>query len=445
MTKQSSIARNSALNLIGFVIPLLVGLAAVPIITRELGVARFGLLSLAFAVLEYSSLFDLGLGAATTRQVSASLATRDTNVAPLIAGSILSQAILGAIGALILVFAAPLIADHVFVVPRDLRHEAIAVFRILALMIPPTIVLLSLRGILEATQRFDLSNGIRVPGSVATFLIPAVAASAGKSLPAIVFYLLIARILICLSMALAVSRVLPNSSWKPHLEWQALKPLFVFGGWISVSNIVSPLLVYLDRFLLGALVGVAAVGYYTAPFDGVMRLLIIPASLMGAVYPTVSAMAALNDHERVGRVFSQALRKTALILAIPVVVILLFGPFLLRIWLGTEFAQEGRTVVRILALGVYVNALAHVPSGFLTALGRPDSIARFHVAELILHLPLAWFLILHFGIVGAAIAWTIRVSVDACLLFWASDSVIRDFSDRDLDSRLTSTPAAMES
>ena len=125
--------------------------------------------------------------------------------------------------------------------------------------------------------------------------------------------------------------------------------------------------------------------------------------------------------------------------------ILLFGPFLLRIWLGTEFAQEGRTVVRILALGVYVNALAHVPSGFLTALGRPDSIARFHVAELILHLPLAWFLILHFGIVGAAIAWTIRVSVDACLLFWASDSVIRDFSDRDLDSRLTSTPAAMES
>lgn len=444
MRNRSSIARNSALNLVGFVIPLLVGLAAVPIITRELGVARFGLLSLAFAVLEYSSLFDLGLGAATTRQVSASLAKRDPDVAPLIAGSILSQAILGAFGAIILIVAAPLIADHMFVIPPELRHEAIAVFRILALMIPPTVVLLSLRGILEATQRFDLSNAIRVPGSVATFLIPAIAASAGKSLPEIVFFLLLARLVICLSMAFAVSRVLPSSSWRPHLEWDALRPLFVFGGWISVSNIVSPLLVYLDRFLLGALVGVSAVGYYTAPFDGVMRLLIIPASLMGAVYPTVSAMAALNDHERVGRVFSQALRKTALILAIPVLILLFAGPWLLKLWLGPEFAEQGRTVVRILALGVYVNALAHVPSGFLTALGRPDTIAKFHVGELVIHLPLAWLLITHFGIVGAAVAWTIRVTIDACLLFWATGGVVRHFSVRDLDSRLAPSASVAE-
>jgi len=443
MIRRGSIARNSALNLVGFTIPILVGLVTVPIITHALGVARFGLLSLAFAVLEYSSLFDLGLGAATTRQVSASLARRDPDVAPLIAGSILSQALLGAVGSVVLVVVAPLIADHIFVIPPDLRNEAIAVFRILALMIPPTIVLLSLRGILEAAQRFDLSNGLRVPGSIATFLIPAVAATAGKSLPTIVFYLLLARITICIAMAIAVARVLPSSSWRPKLEWAALRPLFVFGGWISVSNIVSPLLVYLDRFLLGALVGVSAVGYYTAPFDGVMRLLIIPASLMGAVYPTVSAMAALNDHERVARVFSQAVRKTALLLAIPVIVLLVAGPFLLKLWLGPEFADQGRIAVRVLALGVFVNAIAHVPSGFLTALGRPDTIAKFHVAELVIHLPIAWLLIVHFGIVGAAIAWTIRVTIDAGLLFYASGGVVRHFTRRDLDTRLA-TPATAD-
>jgi O-antigen/teichoic acid export membrane protein len=438
MNQRSSIARNSALNLVGYVIPLLVGLATVPIITRELGAARFGLLSLAFAVLEYSSLFDLGLGAATTRQVSASLARRDPDIAPLIAGSVLSQALLGAVGSLVLILTAPLIADYVFEIPPDLRNEAIAVFRILAVMIPPTIILLSLRGILEATQRFDLSNGLRIPGSVATFLVPAVAASAGESLPRIVLYLLIVRILVCLSMGFAVSRVLPSSSWRPKLDWHALRPLFVFGGWISVSNIVSPLLVYLDRFLLGALVGVAAVGYYTAPFDGVMRLLIIPASLMGAVYPTVSALAAINDHDRVSRVFKHALRKTALLVAGPSLLLAIAGPWLLEIWLGREFAEQGRVVVRILALGVFVNAVAHVPSGFLTALGRPNTIAKFHVAELALHLPLAWVLIVNWGIVGAALAWTIRVTIDACLLFWATGGVVRDFSVRDIDARLSS-------
>jgi O-antigen/teichoic acid export membrane protein len=239
-------------------------------------------------------------------------------------------------------------------------------------------------------------------------------------------------------MGFAVSRVLPSSSWRPKLDWHALRPLFVFGGWISVSNIVSPLLVYLDRFLLGALVGVAAVGYYTAPFDGVMRLLIIPASLMGAVYPTVSALAAINDHDRVSRVFKHALRKTALLVAGPSLLLAIAGPWLLEIWLGREFAEQGRVVVRILALGVFVNAVAHVPSGFLTALGRPNTIAKFHVAELALHLPLAWVLIVNWGIVGAALAWTIRVTIDACLLFWATGGVVRDFSVRDIDARLSS-------
>jgi O-antigen/teichoic acid export membrane protein len=64
--------------------------------------------------------------------------------------------------------------------------------------------------------------------------------------------------------------------------------------------------------------------------------------------------------------------------------------------------------------------------------------------ELIIHLPLAWLLIVHFGIVGAAVAWTIRVSIDACLLFWATGGVVRDFSVRDLDSRLAPSAAVSE-
>jgi O-antigen/teichoic acid export membrane protein len=424
MRRSGSIARNSAMNLGGFTIPLIVGLVAVPVITRELGAARFGLLSLAFAILEYSSLFDMGLGAATTREVSASLARKDDRLSQLIVGSVASQAALGTVGSLVLLLAAPLLVDHVFVIPSGLRSEAVAVFRVLALMIPPTIVLLSLRGILEAAQRFDLSNAIRIPSSVATFLIPAVAASAGFNLPEIVMMLLITRIVICAVMASAVARVLSGLSWQFHLDWSTMRPLFVFGGWMSVSNVVGPMLVYLDRFMLGALIGVAAVGYYTAPFDGIMRLLIIPTSLMGAVYPAVSAMAAVGNHDQVHRVYSLALRKTALLLIVPALVLGIAGPWLLRLWLGSAFASEGSVAIRILAFGVFVNAIARVPSGFLNALGRPDMIAKLHVAELLFHVPLAWFLISRFGVAGAALAWSIRVTIDAGLLSFASSRVM---------------------
>lgn len=427
MKRRGSIARNSVLNLVGYIVPMAVGLLTVPIITSELGPARFGLLSLALAILEYSNLFDLGLGAATTRQVSASIATKDSNVSEVIGSSIASQVMLGLLGSLVLILVSPLLVHRVFVIPPELEAEALRVFRVLAMMIPPTVVLVSLRGILEAAQRFDLSNGIRIPSSVATFLIPAIGAARGFSLPTIVLMLLLTRIMIVLVMAFAVSKAVPGHQWRLKMDWVTMRPLFVFGGWMSISNIVSPMLIYLDRFMLGGLVGVAAVGYYTAPFDGVMRMLIIPASLMGAVYPSISALAATGNHEAIHRVYAEAVKKTVLLLVVPVLTLAIFGPWLLRLWLGEAFAEQGQTAVRILAFGVLLNAVAHVPSGFITALGRPDIKAKLHVIELMIHVPVAYFLISRFGIVGAALAWTARVGLDAILLFIASKRVLRTF------------------
>ena len=335
--------------------------------------------------------------------------------------------LLGLLGSLVVVGIAPLLVHSVFVIPPDLEPEALRVFRVLAMMIPPTVVLVSLRGILEAAQRFDLSNAIRIPGSIATFLIPAIAASRGFSLPAIVLMLLLTRIFICIVMGVAVGLAVPGHRWTLRMDWVTMRPLFVFGGWMSVSNIVSPMLIYLDRFMLGGIIGVTAVGYYTAPFDGVMRLLIIPASLMGAVYPSISALAATGNHDAIHRVYAEALRKTVGLLLVPTLILAIMGPWLLRLWLGPAFASQGQTAIRILAFGVLLNAAAHVPSGFITALGRPDIKAKLHLGELIVHVPIAWFLIAHYGLAGAALAWTTRVGLDAGLLFLASKRVLRNF------------------
>jgi O-antigen/teichoic acid export membrane protein len=203
-----------------------------------------------------------------------------------------------------------------------------------------------------------------------------------------------------------------------------LRPLLAFGGWMSVSNVVSPLLVYLDRFMLGAFVGLSAVGYYTAPFDGVIRMLIVPGSLVNALFPAVSGMHATGDRAGIKRVFAKAVRNMSLILAFPAVVLLLFGPLLLRFWLGEAYAEQGGTAVRILAFGVLMNSLAHIPSSFIVAMGRPDINAKFHMAELLFHVPVAWYLITKFGVTGAAMAWTIRVTIDAYILFLASARIL---------------------
>jgi O-antigen/teichoic acid export membrane protein len=53
------LARNSLFNFIGQGIPLLVGVVTIPLIIGGLGEERFGLLSIAWIVLESFTIFDL--------------------------------------------------------------------------------------------------------------------------------------------------------------------------------------------------------------------------------------------------------------------------------------------------------------------------------------------------------------------------------------------------
>jgi len=109
-------------------------------------------------------------------------------------------------------------------------------------------------------------------------------------------------------------------------------------------------------------------------------------------------------------------RVIALVLVPVVCVLIAFARPILGSWLGQAYAHHGATAFQILGFGVLCNALAYVPFIYVQALGRPDVTARLHVAELIVYVPLTWVLVTRYGIVGAAMAWTGRVLVDALLL-----------------------------
>jgi O-antigen/teichoic acid export membrane protein len=98
------------------------------------------------------------------------------------------------------------------------------------------------------------------------------------------------------------------------------------------------------------------------------------------------------------------------------VLLVAVAPDLLRIWLGAEFARLSTHSLQLLAVGVTVNALAMVPFWLLQGLGRPDVCAKFHLAELVLYVPMLFVFLAWWGITGAAAAWAVRVTLDAALL-----------------------------
>lgn len=421
-------------------IPLLIGLPLIPVTLHGLGVARFGLLSLSLTVLEYSTLFALGIGPATTKHVAEAIARQDESTSDLIVMSMIGHAVLGAAGGAVIALLAPVIVDHVFSVSANLRAEAIAVFRLLGVMVPATLLLLSLFGALEGASRFGLVNLLRVPISALSFIIPAVGVTYGVGLPTILSTLVILRLVVCGVLALVVAASVPGYTWRWPTDWTRMRPLLSFGAWLSVSNVVSPTLVYADRFLLGHLWGLAALGIYSAPFDGVMRFLAIPGSLVRAMFPTLSALQAMSSRDQLRPLFRRAVSAVMLLLGGPVLILVLFGPVLLSLWLGEQVAAGAGTAVRILAVGLLFNGAALVPMTFIAAFGRPDLSAKFHMLELVIHLPLVWWLVSQYGILGAATAWSIRVTFDAGLLFRAADKLLRGSAP--LTIAINGSPAA---
>jgi O-antigen/teichoic acid export membrane protein len=195
-----------------------------------------------------------------------------------------------------------------------------------------------------------------------------------------------------------------------------VRPLFGYGGWVTLTSIISPLLSTFDRVIIGAVAGVGAVTHYTVPFSLASRISILPGSMSSALFPRFSAL----DDERRDVLFGTAVRALAVLIT-PLAVggMLIMEPFLAW-WVGAGFAAKAAPVGEILTIGLWANCLAYLPFGKLQGQGRPDLVAKFHLAELLPYLAVLWLALEWNGAIGAAIAWSLRVWADAALLFWAS-------------------------
>ena len=69
-----------------------------------------------------------------------------------------------------------------------------------------------------------------------------------------------------------------------------------------------------------------------------------------------------------------------------------------------------------------------MPFGLVQGIGRPDLAAKLHLVELPFYLLILWWLLDDYGIVGVAIAWVIRVSIDAVLLFIMACKLLPEIS-----------------
>lgn len=424
LTSGRLLANNTVWNLLGQLLPVAVAVIAIPPLIGFLGVPRFGVLSLAWIVIGYFSLFDLGLGRALTKLVADKLGARQEDAIPGLAWtSLFFMVLLGIFGGLVMLLISRWLVYSALKVPIDLQPETLHSFYLLSLSIPLVTVTSGLRGILEALQRFRLITLIRLPMSVFSFAGPLLIVPFFHSLVWVIVILIVGRFLSCVAYLVGCFRAVPLLRHQIILERSVVAPIFKFGGWMTVSNLVNPILVYADRFLIGVLVSVNVVAYYTVPFDMILRLTLIPAAFAGVLFPAF-AVSIIDDPERTRLLLLRSLKYIFLAIFPLTLIAVTMAPEGLRFWLGSSFAENGSSVLRWLAAGVLANSLAHVPFALVQGAGRPDLTAKLHLAELPLYLIAVWLLTKKMGIEGTAIACAVRLVLDMVALCFFLDRLL---------------------
>lgn len=418
------VARNGALYFASLALPALAAVFLVPVTVRALGPSRFGLLALAWALAEGTGMFDLGLARTTVRFVADATVRGQERLREIILASVFSQVAMGCIAGVLVFAFAPLLVNHVFKVSRELMPDAIAMFRVLALHVPVLLASQALRSTLEGAQRFDISTALRIPGSLASVVIPAVIAPAGGSLALILWVLLAIRVVLLAINADAVRRVLIGGTWFLRPHFQPLREMLGYSGWVALSAALGPALGSFDRFVVGSIVGVAGLGYYIGAAELANRFFLIPATAFAALLPALAYSEARGARDRALAACRAARRQLAAALLPVCLVLFAFAPTILGRWLGADYATQGGIALRILAIGVFVGGLAHLPLGVLYGAARPDLPAKIHLAQAIVYLPLTFLLVRSFGIAGAAWSWTLRNAADLVMYEWATRNAI---------------------
>jgi O-antigen/teichoic acid export membrane protein len=411
-----SLSRNAAYNLAGALVPMVVALVTIPIYLRLLGEARYGVLAILWLLLGYFGLFDLGLSRAVAQALAHDRDAPPERRTRIFWASLILNAAFGALSGLALYVAIPPLVSHLFHVPPDLQAEISAVLPWIAVGVPVTTMTGVFVGALESRERFLQVNVLQTFGAVSLQIVPVVAAIAwGPFLQVVVPAVVLARALTGALTAIAAFRAVPVGRLALPDAGLA-RGLMRYGLWISVTNVIGPLLASLDQFFVGAVLGPAMVAYYSIPFNLCVRLSAVPFSIERALFPRFAGYAP-NDAARLAETAFRTLVPIMTLVCAPA--ILLARPFL-DLWLGAKFSEMAAPVAEILLIGTFLNGIAVVPFSILRAQGRPEAVAKIHAIELIPFVAVLWLCLRAFGLPGAAFAWTVRTGADLMLLFRAS-------------------------
>lgn len=394
---------------------IFLALLATPYVVHRLGPESYGIYALLGVLFSYLAFTEIGLGRAVERYGAAALGEdAPERLRAYFSAALTLQSIVAVTLSSTLVLAGAPLLD-LFEIPPEQRGAAEAALSVVAVSFGINLLLGTAQAPLRAHRAFSTLNRISLVAQTVTTGLTVAAAWWRPTVVYLVGALAVAsafRLLLVLTVS--CRRIgLP----RPTLDRDTLGDLLGFGGALTLSSLLSPILAHAEKLLLGVLVGTAALTYYVVPFRVLSKLGLVSGALSRALFPWLSRLEGEGRRESM---WTSSVRSTELLfwlLAPAFTGLWIAGDALLTLWMGAGFAARSAPVLPWLVTGMFVNLLAWNAVGLIQARGRPMLVTWAYVAEAVVYLPLAWWLMQRYGLTGAAVAWMVRMTLDAVLLW----------------------------
>lgn len=214
--------------------------------------------------------------------------------------------------------------------------------------------------------------------------------------------------------------------YRPRIlfDWQLIKPLLKFGGWLLITGIVAMIGNFGLRIIISRQLGAEGLGLYFLA----AQLAFVPSEIASEVVGAVAfpLFARLRSSlQQAARAF-QAILTGLMALLYPIcALIIVLAPALVRNVLGAKW--DGTiSLIQVLTLVTMIGLLGDATVPLVKGFGQPQRVTQIELVQSSFLLLTMWFFTSRYGLVGAALAWLPAIVLVQILCLYFIQNIFHD-------------------
>lgn len=354
MTGRDKLARNVVIGWGSYLLVFISGFILPRMMDQYVGQVLLGIWDFSWSIVNYMVFVAPGIGSSINRYVAKYRATHQTDKLCKTVSTVVLMQMIVSLVIVILVTVIVINMPYFFgeTIGKDL-DTARWVVGILGSAAAFQMIMSPSRGVLTGCHRWDLLNGLQAISALLSVGAMILVLVLGGGLVDVALTYLLTNGLLEMTRAIVSFRVCSELEIRfQYVSMEYAKKIFLFGGKTIIIGLPMLLIAQTTSILVATNLGPAAVAVFARPLSLVRHLQTFVTKFSFMMTPTAGALQEIGDKKELHDFLLQVTRYAVAFTLPSVLLLVVYGDVLLRLWMGDNYAHWN--VIAFLALGYFL-------------------------------------------------------------------------------------------